>query len=73
MGIKEEVQGRYRRRVEVDRGDLSGGRVRGELAPFVFVFPSHLPFLGFPLTTSLQGQKCTNQKKRPKVEDMTSF
>jgi len=28
------------------------GRMRGELAPFVFIFPSHLPFLGFPLTTS---------------------
>ena len=23
------------------------GRVRGELAPFVFIFPSHLPFFGF--------------------------
>jgi len=29
---------------------LVEGRVRGELAPFVFIFfPSHLPFLGFPL------------------------
>jgi len=25
MGTKEEVQGRFRRRVEVDRGDLGGG------------------------------------------------
>ena len=52
METKGEVQGRYRRSVEVGGGDLSGGRVRGELAPFVFIFPSHLPFLGFPLTTS---------------------
>ena len=52
MGTKEEVQGRWGRRVEVAGGDLGGGRVRGELAPFVFIFPSHLPFLGFPLTTS---------------------
>ena len=37
------------RRVEVIWVD---GRARGELAPFVFIFPSHLPFLGFPLTTS---------------------
>ena len=52
MGTKREVQGRCRKSVEVAGGDLGGGRVRGELAPFVFIFPSHLPFLGFPLTTS---------------------
>ena len=52
IGTKKEVQGRSRRRIEVDGGDLGGGRVRGELAPFVFIFPSHLPFLGFPLITS---------------------
>ena len=52
MGTKGEVQGRDRRGVEADGGDLGGGGVRGELAPFVFIFPSHLPFLGFPLTTS---------------------
>ena len=38
--------------MEVGGGDLGGGEVRRELAPFVFIFPSHLPFLGFPLTTS---------------------
>ena len=53
MGTKEEGQWRWGRSVEVGGGDLGGGRVRGELAPFVFIFPSHLPFLGFPLTTSL--------------------
>ena len=52
IGTKGEGQGRYRRSVEVGGGDLGGGRVRGDLAPFVFIFPSHLPFLGFPLTTS---------------------
>jgi len=52
MRTKEEGQGRWGRSVEVDGGDLGGGRVRGELAPFVFIFHSHLPFLGFPLTIS---------------------
>jgi len=52
MGTKGEVQGRGDRSVEVGGGDLGGGRVRGELAPFVFIFPSHLPFSGFPLTIS---------------------
>jgi len=52
MGTKGEVQGRYGRSMEENGGDLGGGRVRGELAPFVFIFPSHLPFLGFPLTPS---------------------
>jgi len=52
-GTRGEVQGRWGgvwRWVEVIWVE---GRVRGELAPFLFIFPSHLPFLGFPLTTSL--------------------
>ena len=52
LGTKEECQGRYRRREEASGGDLDGGRVRGELAPFVIISPRHLPFLGFPLSTS---------------------
>ena len=52
METKGDVQGRYRRSMVENGGDLGGGRVRGELAPFVFIFPSHLPFLGFPLTIS---------------------
>ena len=52
IGTKGEVQVRGGGSMEVGGGDLRGGRVRGELAPFVFIFPSHLPFLGFPLTTS---------------------
>jgi len=52
MGTKGEVQERWGRSMEVGGGDLGGGEVRRELAPFVFIFPSHLPFLGFPLTTS---------------------
>ena len=52
MGAKGEVQGRWGRRMEVGGGDLGGGESEGELAPFVFIFPSHLPFLGFPLTIS---------------------
>jgi len=35
MGTKEKVQGMWERSVEVNGGDLGGGRVRGELAPFV--------------------------------------
>ena len=52
MGTKGEVQGRDRRGVEADGGDLGGGGVRGELAPFVlkfplfWVFPSQLPNKG---------------------------
>ena len=38
MGTKGECQGRWGRSVEVGEGDLGGGRVRGELAPFVFIF-----------------------------------
>ena len=53
MRTKGEGQGRWGRRMEVGGGDLGGGRVRGDLAPLFFIFPSHLPFLGFPLTTSL--------------------
>ena len=52
MGTKDEGQGRCRKSVEVGGGDLGGGRVRGELAPFVlkfplfWVFPSQLPNKG---------------------------
>ena len=73
MGTKGEMQGTYRRSVEVGGGDLDGGRVRGELAPFVFIFPSHLPFFGFSPHNFLIRAKCTNPKKGPKVEDMTPF
>ena len=66
MGTKEKVQGRWVRRVEVGGGDLGGGRVRGELAPFVFIFPSHLPFFGFsPLTFLIRAKmhKCRKKTK----------
>jgi len=33
--------------MEVGGGDLGGGRVRGELTPFVFYFPQPLAFFGF--------------------------
>ena len=33
--------------MEVGGGDLGGGGVRGELAPFVFIFPPSLAFFGF--------------------------
>jgi len=47
MGLRRRVRaGREEvwRRVEVIWG---GGRVRGELAPFVFYFPQSLAFFGF--------------------------
>jgi len=47
--------------------------VRGDLAPFVFYFPQPLAFFGFSPHNFLIRAKCTNSKKRPKVEDMTRF
>jgi len=52
MGTKEEGQGRWGRSVEVGGGDLSGVESEGRVGAICFIFPSHLPFLGFPLTTS---------------------
>jgi len=57
------VQGRWGRSVEVSGGDLGEGRVRGELAPFVFIFPSHLPFLGFPSHLPNKGKNAQIQKR----------
>jgi len=48
MGTKEEGQGRCGRSVEVGGGDLGGGRVRESWRHLFFIFPHHLPFLGFP-------------------------
>ena len=52
MVTKEECQGRYRRREEASGGDLDGGESERRVGAICFYFPSHLPFLGFPLTTS---------------------
>jgi len=52
IGTKGEVQRRYRRTVEVGGGDLGGGEGEGRVGAICFIFPSHLPFLGFPLITS---------------------
>ena len=64
MGTKEKVQGRWARRVEVGGGDLGGGWVRGELAPFVFYFPEPLAFFGFSPLTFLIRAKMHKSKKR---------
>jgi len=61
-----EVQGRGGKSVEVGGGDLGGGRVRGELAPFVFIFPSHLPFFGFSPHNFLIRAKMHKLKKETK-------
>ena len=64
MGTKGEVQGWRGRSVAVGGGNLGGGRVRGELAPFVFIFPSHLPFFGFSPHNFLIRAKMNKSKKR---------
>ena len=48
-------------------------RVRGELAPFVFIFPQPLAFFGFSPHNFLIRAKMHKLKKGPKVEDMTPF
>ena len=42
------------------------GRMRGELAPFVFIFPSHLPFFGFSSHNFLIRAKMHKSKKKTK-------
>ena len=66
MGTKGEMQGTYRRSVEVGGGDLVGGRVRGELAPFVLNFPQPLAFFGFSPLTFLIRAKMHKSKKETK-------
>ena len=73
MGTKGEVQRRYRRSVDVAGGDLGGGRVRGDLAPFVFYFPQPLAFFGFSPHNFLIRAKMHKSRKRPKAEYMTPF
>jgi len=63
MGTKEEVQGRWGRSMEVGGGDLGGGWVRGELAPFVFHFPQPLAFFGFSPLNFLIRAKMRKSKK----------
>jgi len=52
--------------VEVDGGYLGGGRVRGELAPFVFYFPQPLAFFGFSPHNFLIRAKMHKLKKETK-------
>jgi len=49
-----------------------GGRVRGELAPFVFYFPQPLAFFGFSPHNFLIRAKM-HIEKGPKVEGMTNI
>jgi len=60
------VQGRYRRSMVENGGDLGGGRVRGELAPFVLKFPQPLAFFGFSPHNFLIGAKMHKSKKGTK-------
>ena len=41
------MQGRYRRSVEVDGGDLGGGEGEGRVGAICFYFPQPLAFFGF--------------------------
>ena len=66
MRTKGEGQGRWERREEVGGGDLGGGRVRGELAPFVFYFPQPLAFFGFSPHNFLIRAKMHKSKKEIK-------
>ena len=66
MGTRGEGQGRYRKSVEVGGGDLGGGRVRGELAPFVLYFPQPLTFFGFSPHNFLIRAKMHKSKKETK-------
>ena len=52
--------------MEVNGGDLGGGRVRGELAPFVFYFPLPLAFFGFSPHNFLIRAKMHKSKKEIK-------
>ena len=52
--------------MEENGGDLGGGRVRGELAPFVFVFPQPLAFFGFSPHNFLIRAKMHKLKKGTK-------
>ena len=63
IGTKEEVQGRWGRRVEVDGGDLGGGRVRGRVGAIRFYFPQPLAFFGFSPHNFLIRAKMHNLKK----------
>jgi len=66
MGTKGEGQGTWGRSVEVGRGDLGGGGVTGELAPFVFYFPQPLAFFGFSPHNFLIRAKMPKLKKEAK-------
>ena len=66
MGTKGEGQGRWGLRVEVGGGDFGRGRVRGELAPFVFYFPQPLAFFGFSPHNFLIRAKMHKSKKETK-------
>ena len=66
IGTKEEVQGRWGRRVEVAGGDLGGGRVRGEFGAICFYFPQPLAFFGFSPHNFLIRAKMHKCKKETK-------
>ena len=66
METKGEVQGRWGRSMEENGGDLGGGRVRGDLAPFVFIFPPSLAFFGFSPHNFLIRAKMRKSRKETK-------
>ena len=50
------------------------GRVRGELAPFVFIFPQPLAFFGFsPHNFLIRAKMCKSRKETKGGKDLTHF
>ena len=74
MGTKEDGQGRYRRSMEMDGVDLSGGEGEGRVGAICLKFPQPLAFFGFsPHNFLIRAKMHKSIKKGPKVEDMTPF
>ena len=66
MGTMGEVQGRGGKSVEVDGGDLGGGRGRGRVGAICFYFPQPLAFFGFSPPNFLIRAKMHKSKKENK-------
>ena len=66
METKGDVQGRYRRSVEEDGGDLSGGESERRVGAIPFYFPQPLAFFGFSPLNFLIRAKMHKSKKETK-------
>ena len=66
METKGDVQGKYKRSVEVDGGDLGGGEGEGRVGAICFYFPPSLAFFGFSPHNFLIRAKMHKSKKETK-------